>query len=224
MFNDIFGDPSEERLNEKYAKDTPEMKTEKSYETFQHISRLLTFPQSFDPIFQKIYEMMEKCNKKKDINKLEEILNNIAIGISHNGSVMPPDLLIFIHNIMKKLPKIAKTLKKELKQKELSNNKKAKFEQVEKDLKVKTKVEKSISYFQANESILKQFALQLLHKNLKQKTIDLNDLQILGMLDPFVPILGESLSSRSMQVSKFALKVFYSSQITSAHPFSPFIS
>ena len=194
--NDILGDVAEEKDVEKLASKMKETRKRKSFETLQLIAQNVTFKSHALKVLSPVTSQLQKQLTPKVKTKLESMLSHIAAGFECNTSVDQTDLFVFIFGLIEDGIK-----------KEQNKDKNLLISGSDGDHKisvggknnVRVKAAKTLS-----SHYITVFALGMLHKSVKN--VDKNDLQVLSMLDPFVPLLGNCLHSRYEDVLSSAFR------------------
>ncbi|PON57236.1 Coatomer beta subunit [Trema orientale] len=198
--NDLLGDVSEEKEVEKIASKMKETKKRKSFETLQLIAQSITFKSHALKVLSPVTSQLQRHMTPKVKTKLESMLNHIAAGIECNPSVDQTDLFIFIFGLIEDGIKIKQSKGENLPtsgadgdHRNVAGGKNTSS--------VRVKRAKSLC-----SHLIVVFALEILHKRVKNIKNAKNDVQLLAMLDPFVPLLGDCLNSKYEDVLSAALR------------------
>lgn len=198
--NDILGDVAEEKEVEKIASKMKETRKRKSFETLQLIAQSITFKSHALKVLSPVTSQLQKHMTPKVKAKLESMLNHIAAGIECNTSVDQTDLFIFIFGL----------IEDEIIDKQSKDENSAIFGADE--YRRNSAGGKNISSVRVKRAkslcshLIVVFALGILHKRVKNVKNAKNDVQVLGMLDPFVPLLGTCLNSKYEDVLSSTLR------------------
>lgn len=198
--NDILGDVSEEKEVEKIASKMKETRKRKSFETLQLIAQSITFKTHAVKLLSPVTSNLQKRLNPKVKTKLESMLNHIALGIEHNPSVDQSDLFIFVYGL------IEDGIKNE------HNKGESSLITGVNGHREKVVGGKSISLGRVigckslSSHLIVVFALGILHKRVKDDKIHKSNVQVLSMLDPFVSLLGNCLSSKYEDVLSASLR------------------
>ncbi|XP_077215224.1 ARM repeat superfamily protein [Tasmannia lanceolata] len=173
--NDILGDVAEEKEVKKIALKMKETRKIKSFDTLKLIAQSITFKTNALKLLSPIKAHLQKHLTPKIKAKLETMLHHIAEGIQINSSVDQTDLFVFVFGL----------IQDGITQENLHG----------KDPSVIMANNKSNREVQSSH-LITVFALGVLHNRLKNIKLDKKDEQLLSMLDPFVGVLGNCLSSK----------------------------
>ncbi|KAJ4846039.1 hypothetical protein Tsubulata_002554 [Turnera subulata] len=201
--NDILGDVAEEKEVEKIASKMKETKKRKSFETLQMIAQGITFRSHVVKLLSPVTAHLHEHLTPKMKTKLENMLHHIATGIECNPSVDLAELFIFTHGLIEDGIKEENGLREHP-----SDDMKAKYH-----LNDGTRKTASPGAASGNKSVcshlLMAFALGLFHnrlKNLKSNKSEQIEERVLSMLDPFVKLLGNCLSSQYEDILAASLR------------------
>ncbi|XP_011045607.1 PREDICTED: U3 small nucleolar RNA-associated protein 20-like [Populus euphratica] len=187
--NDILGDVAEEKEVEKLASKMKETRKQKSFETLKMIAQNITFKTHALKLLSPVTTHMLKHQTPKVKPKLESMLNHIAAGIEHNPSADQTDLFIFIYGL------IEDWIKEENGSLKNSSSAVAKLHS-RGDVSQKTVSSgRVVGTKSVCSHLIAVFALRLFQNRIKRVKLDKNAEQLLSMLDPFVELLGNCLSS-----------------------------
>nr|GLL39955.1 small subunit processome component 20 homolog [Ipomoea trifida] len=202
--SDILGDVSEEKEVEKIASKMKETKKQKSYETLKLIAQNITFKTHALKLLLPVTVHLQKQLTPKVKTKLENMLNHISSGIQSNPSVNQKELFVFAYGLIKDglkdehfghedtlISDEGKQNKDEVKAENANSNR-------------LISVDRRYSY------LITEFAVGILQNYLRNMELDKGDEKLLSMLDPFVRLLGDCLSSKYENIIFAALKCLYS--------------
>lgn len=197
---DILGEVAEEKEVEKLASKMKETRKQKSFETLKLIAQSITFKSHALKLLRPVTDHMKKHLTPKVKARLENMLTSIATGFESNPSVNQTDLLIFIYGL------IEDGIKGEKGQGESSSlidaNKHSRDVSRGKNLSCQIILAKSPC-----SHLIMVFALNLLHGYMKKKMqLGKENAQLLSMLDPFVALLGNCLTSKYEDVLSLTLR------------------
>ncbi|XP_018794678.1 PREDICTED: small subunit processome component 20 homolog [Bactrocera latifrons] len=210
--NDIFGEITAEKENEKIAAHTPEAKpSAKSYLVLHIVARNIQDNCLLD-LLMPFKEHLTRSHSRKVTLKIQDCFAKIVTGLVENAHISRESLLIFIYGIVSEsitdlLPGIQKRA--------LSEQEKERMRRARPDCFIiqpapRTRsgaVNKRVqSNAQANAHILIEFGLELLQIVLKRKKLVEVDYQ--PFLNPLLPLLRDALKSTHVRVVTFALKCF----------------
>lgn len=196
---DIFGEVAEEKEVEKLASKMKETRKQKSFDTLKLIAQSATFKSQALKLLRPVTDHMKKHLTPKVKAKLENMLTSIATGFECNPSVNETDLLIFIYGL------VEDGIKGENGQGEGSSlvdaNKHSKDVSRGRNLSCQTIVAKSPC-----SHLIMVFALKLLQGYMKKMQLGKGNDQLLSMLDPFVALFGNCLTSKYEDVLSLTLR------------------
>lgn len=190
--NDIFGDVSEEKEVEKIASKMKETRKRKSFETLKLIAQNITFKTHALKLLSPVTTCLQKHLTPKMKSKLETMLNNIAAGIECNPSVNQADLFIFLYGLIED---------------GITHETRAKANQQSGDeASCKTITSGRLIDGSQSSHLITVFALGVLHNSMKNTKLNKKDEQLLSMLDPFVRLLTDCLTSKYEDIISAALR------------------
>ncbi|KAG5549083.1 hypothetical protein RHGRI_014451 [Rhododendron griersonianum] len=197
--NDILGDVSEEKEVEKIASKMKETRKLKSFETLKLIAQNTTFKTCAAKLLLRVTTRLQKHLTPKVKSKLESMLNNIAAGIECNPSVNQSDLFVFLYTLIE--DGITYETGRNKSSSVLNTSKQSGDETISKIITSGRLIDSSQS-----SHLVRVFALGLLHNRLKNIELHKKDEQQLEMLDPFVRLLTECLTSKYDGIISAALR------------------
>ncbi|KAA0033350.1 U3 small nucleolar RNA-associated protein 20 [Cucumis melo var. makuwa] len=196
---DILGEVAEEKEVEKLASKMKETRKQKSFETLKLVAQSITFKSHALKLLKPVTDHMKKHLTPKAKTKLENMLSSVAAGFESNPSVNQTDLLIFNYGL------IEDGIKVENGQGGISSlvdaNKHSRDVSRGKNFSCQTILAKAPC-----SHLIMVFALKLLHGYMKKMQLGKGDAQLLAMLDPFVPLLGDCLTSKYEDVLSLTLR------------------
>ncbi|KAJ4812893.1 Small subunit processome component 20-like protein [Rhynchospora pubera] len=177
---DIFGEVSEEKEVEKIASKMKETNKSMSYETLRLVCNNITFRTQSPKLLSPICAWLTRHLSPKLKARIEMALHNIALGIESNPSAEATLLFHFVYRL------VQDTITQEESKSDLGT-----------DLNLS-----SIS----NPDIIAHFALGLFCNRLKKIKLGKEDENLLSMLEPFIPLLAQCLSSKYESVISSSFK------------------
>ncbi|KFM72554.1 Small subunit processome component 20-like protein, partial [Stegodyphus mimosarum] len=204
--SELFSDVAEEKEVTKITGKLKEARSFKSYSIFQILSKYVSENLLLE-LITPLKEVLERKYSYKAMKKVIECLRHIALGLSDNNGVSPKGHLIFIHAVINEnIPGLNQKNKPEM-------PKTSKFVRPDIFLVPKepgrsgppAKINK-----RTNAHVLVEFGLQLFTFCLKKDKIDKNAKEILEMLDPFVALLSDFLTSNHMKIISISLRCLLS--------------
>ncbi|XP_073295585.1 uncharacterized protein [Primulina huaijiensis] len=192
--NDILGDVSEEKEVEKIASRMKETRKQKSYETLKLIAQSITFKTHALKLLSPFTIHLNKQLTQKVKSKLENILSNIAAGIQCNPSVDQTDFFVFTYGLIEDCIKD-----------EGDEHESNKVDKNDDGIRAYHS-ERVVSIERRHSHLIAAFALGLLQNYMKNLKLDKEDEKLLSLLDPFVSLLGQCLSSKHENVTTTAVR------------------
>lgn len=198
--NDILGDVAEEKEVEKIASKMKETRKNKSFDTLKLVAQNITFKTHALKLLSPIKRHLQKHLTPKVQAKLDAVLHHIAAGISCNRTVDQTDMFVFVYGLIE--DGIAE---ENLRGSDASivNISELHSHEMSKEGNHARRVLTSGSH---NSHLITVFALGLLHNQFKNMKFDKKDERLLSMLDPFVGLLSDSLTSKYENIISAALK------------------
>uniref|UniRef100_A0A0D9V2B9 Uncharacterized protein n=1 Tax=Leersia perrieri TaxID=77586 RepID=A0A0D9V2B9_9ORYZ len=193
--SDILGDVAEQKEVEKIASKMKETKKRMSFETLKLISQCVTFKTHSLKLISPISTHLQKHLTPKLKTKLETMLHNIALGIECNPSTETSDLFLFVYMLIEDTTMASKPQCKE----------NARSGQGQENIRRNNFLGLPDSALQ-NSYIITKFAVTLLRNRLKSIKLGKEDEKLLKMLDPFVKLLAECLSSKYESVLSISFR------------------
>ncbi|XVF65313.1 hypothetical protein PTKIN_Ptkin09bG0238000 [Pterospermum kingtungense] len=195
--NDILGDVAEEKEVDKIASKMKETRKCKSFETLKLIAQRITFKIHALKLLSPFTTHLQKHVTPKVKAKLENMLKHIADGIECNPSVNQTDLFIFVYGLIADANNEDTGLGVSLTGIEANKH---------------GNLEKTVSTgptFRTKSvcsHLITVFALGVLQNRIKNMKLDKNNEQLLSMLDPFVKLLSDCLSSKYEDILAASLR------------------
>ncbi|KAE8688414.1 small subunit processome component 20-like protein isoform X2 [Hibiscus syriacus] len=171
----------------------------KSFETLKLIAQSITFKTNALKLLSPVTTHLQKHLTPKVKSKLENMLKHIAEGIDCNPSVNQTDLFIFVYGLIADATNEENGFSASLTSEE--GNKHGNV--------VREKIVSLAEAFRTKSAcshLITSFALGVLQNRLKSMKLDRNDEQLLSMLDPFVKLLGNCLSSKYEDILSSCLR------------------
>jgi len=185
--NDILGEVAEQKEVEKIASKMKETRRKKSFESLKLVAQNVTFKSYALKLLAPVTSHLQKHITPNVKGKLENMLHHLATGIESNPSVDQTDLFIFIYGI------VEDGLKDEISWHE---NKLLKLEDKDSHVKTKRISKGHVAKGLLCSHLITVFGLRIFHKRMKSMKQDVKDENTLSLLDPFVKLLCDGLSSK----------------------------
>lgn len=196
--NDILGDVSEEKEVEKIAFKMKETRKQKSYDTLKLISQNVTFKIHALKLLSPVTVHLHKQLTQKLKLKLENMLSHIAAGIECNPSVEQTELFIFANCLIKDGISDEGN--------EHANSSIFQADNRDADSVQTIETNRLVNVDGQFSHLITAFALGVLHNYMKRLKLNPEDGQLLSLLDPFVSLLGQCLSSKYENVITAAFR------------------
>ncbi|KAG8180889.1 hypothetical protein JTE90_018389 [Oedothorax gibbosus] len=197
---ELFSDMAEEKEVSKITGKLKEARCVKSYYIFEILSKFVSKSFLLD-LIKPLKEALGNKQSHKVMKKVTECLRHIAIGLSDNKSVVTEKQLLFIHAIINESMSGLNKKKVEIA--------KPKFERPDCFL-IPKEPGRSGPPAKINERttdhVFVEFGLLLFSYYLKKDKIDKENKKNLEMLDPFIPILSDFLSSNHIKIITSSLR------------------
>eukprot|EP00731_Ephydatia_muelleri_P001007 Em0001g1007a len=200
---DLFGLPAEEReIGELVAK-IPESKTPQSLNTYEITAQYLS-PHLLPDLLSVPKQVLEEKQSARVARVVEEVFRRVGQGVMRNDLFTAPALLVFVHGLVREsIPQLTSntgvttTLAQSSAPPQRSNIYLIPPAPARGG-------HKPVSRGSVAAHIVTEFALHLFQMNLKHNKFDSSSEQHLGMLDPFVSLLSQTLSSQDVKVTSRA--------------------
>ncbi len=193
--NDIFGDTGQEKDAEDYISKAKEVKSSKSYDSMELVAKTATLGH-LGSLVNPISELLQEKLTIKLVQKIDELLRRVMVGILRNDAVHDHRILKFCHEIIKAVyEKTTSTSRDEDNQERraqrfLINTKEAKG----------SENRGGTTYYDYK---MVRFSLDLL-RSVVQKH---DDLKTSYYLSHFVPIIGDAMLGSHEEVQISALRL-----------------
>lgn len=199
---DLFGLTGEEKEIIGIVKHTSEAKSTKSYDIFHILGEFITESCLLDMI-SPLKDILFKTHSHKTVNKVAECFRNIMLGLADNKYIKLDKILIFLYGIASdSIPDliVKKPDPKTEKEIEAIGRQKPDCFIIPPEPKGRTGVRVTAKTTKdTNAHVIIEFALKLFHILLKREKVSNGEYQM--FLDPFVPILKNSLTSQHVKVN-----------------------
>lgn len=193
---EIFGEVADAKEVKQFTANYREAKKCRAYDTCYLLMKTVSFDPCADSFVEFIRERLELCIHPKLRNRLSNLLVYLGKGALENKSAKISDLMLFIYDLVSS----GMTVEEEALSKAEARAGMAGMS------KLALQPEEVTTVSTRYEPLVVEFALKLLHGGLKKGQFDVKDVEVLGLLDPFLPVLVRCLKSRHSPVSVLALK------------------
>ena len=102
IMDDIFGTAGQEKEAEEYISKMKEVKSSKSFDSMELISKITTLPHLSDVIRPVQTLLMEKLDLRT-VKKIDELLRRVGLGVTQNQAVADRDILVFCYEVIQKI-------------------------------------------------------------------------------------------------------------------------
>lgn len=192
----------------KITRKVSEAKSTKTFDTFKILAQFITESCLLDLLIS-IKEILATCHSYKIINRANECLRHIAIGLIENEFLSVDSLLKFAFGVASESIPVLLTDKTESavqKEKVNKRNKPDCFILPESPGRAGPKLKAKVSTT-TNSHLLIEFALKLCHLILKREKIRGDDFQT--FIDPFIEIFKNCLLSKHVKVVMYCNKTTF---------------
>lgn len=202
LMGDIFGETGLEKEAEDYITKMKEMKSTKSYDSFEVLASSTTLP-AIGELLWPLKTLVAETSSPKVLRKVDEVFRRLTLGILRNHGCSSRDCLLFCYNVYQDTVKSTE----EKSQKSLSLQDQARKE-AEKNFVVDLNHRKSFhrDHSKQNAHKLYKFALETLRAILQKHA----HLQTPENLAAFIPLVGDSMMSGYEDVHISALRLMTS--------------
>ncbi|RIA94698.1 hypothetical protein C1645_709313 [Glomus cerebriforme] len=198
IINDIFGEVGEEKDAEEITGKIKEMKSTKSFGTFELLAKIIEF-KNIGILLIPLKEIMRETQNLKVLRKVDEILRKISVGLNSNPQFDTNEMVTFCQGL---ISQNLNMLKSEKKFKPNISNLEANF-----TVQLKRDISEPADYYEANSYRFVEFGLTIFLAALKRDKFDTKSEEQLKLLAPFVNIIGNALYSKHLNVNIISLKV-----------------
>ncbi|RWS09630.1 hypothetical protein B4U79_02561 [Dinothrombium tinctorium] len=198
---EIFSNIAEEKEVGKIVAKVKEARKSKSFDTFFIIASFAS-EQSLSQVILPLKKILSETHSHKVLKKVEKCLQKVIIGLTENSALSETTLLTFFYGIVHdSIPdlQLTKKSKKKTYANQVTNDCFLLQQPKKKDSKAKTNA--SSNYY-----ILVQESLKILSILLKKERLQATDEQHAALLNPFIPILSDFVSSKHPKLTISALK------------------
>ncbi|XP_064596875.1 small subunit processome component 20 homolog [Liolophura sinensis] len=208
VFNEeVFGQVAEEKDVEGIVGKLMEAKSSKSYDSYELIGRLVG-QNSLTLLIQPLKQILDTSRNHKTSKKAQDILQRVSKGFLENPGLTEENVLVFIHGLTSETLPVLFCDKQTDKKKVLEEQKPG--ERPPSCLLLTTAAPrggvKPKGSQRTNVHILVEFGLQLLHLLLKKSRLVPSNLANLQMLDPFISVLADCLTSKHVKMTCVSLR------------------
>ncbi|EEB05376.2 U3 snoRNP protein Utp20 [Schizosaccharomyces japonicus yFS275] len=168
--NEIFGEVGLEKDAEDYRSNVKEIKGNKSYDSYEAITRLVSFP-VLPVLIKPLKNILGETTLPKSLRKVDEVLRRISLGLMDNKNSNSRESLVFCFNIFDYVKQECDTISKRA--------------QIDDRFRR--------NHFPQNSSKLIRFAIDSLRGIVSRN----RELMTEGNLSPFIPLVGDALLGSS---------------------------
>jgi len=205
IFNEeLFGEIAEEKEVEGIVSKLFEARTTKSVDSYSFLAKVVskyTLPKLILPLKAKL----AKTHSSKTTKKIANVLKLVASGLVSNEGIEVNYVFTYVHELMQQCSSCSDD------EDALDDKEKAVTRRPPNALLLKPQLprtgSKAKTHAGTNLHILAEFGLYMLHLQLKRLGFTSNKSQsYYALLDPFVPVLNECLTSKHVKVTSSALR------------------
>ncbi|KAL6493967.1 hypothetical protein OROGR_031876 [Orobanche gracilis] len=197
--NDILGDVSEEKEVDKIASKMKETRKQKSYETLKLIAQSITFKTHALKLLSPVTAHLQKQLTQNVKLKLEKMLNHIAAGIGSNPSVNRTELFIFANCLIKD------GINDNSNEHENTDACRSKLDRDVESMEA-IQTNRLVNIHRQYSYLITAFALEVLQNHMNTLKLNKEDELLISLLDPFVSLLSQCLSSKYENIVIVALR------------------
>ncbi|XP_071791922.1 small subunit processome component 20 homolog isoform X2 [Asterias amurensis] len=207
VFNkELFGVVAEEKEVVGIVGKLEEARSIKGYDCYEMVAKVIG-QGSLTRLILPLKEILETSHSHKVVRKASEVLKYVTMGLINNPGITVDSMLIFIHGLATETIPLMTPLERSKGKVKPPPDPRAAPESTYLLLPAPKKggTTPQVS-IKTNMYLIVEFGLQLLHMNLKRSKLSPSNQQHLQMLDPFVGILLQSLTSKYTKVTVVALR------------------
>ncbi|KAF2269148.1 hypothetical protein CC78DRAFT_509265 [Lojkania enalia] len=104
IMDDIFGVTGQEKDAEEYVSNMKEVKSSKSFDSMDIIARFAT-PDHFVRLILPVKSLLQERLNAKMVQKIDELLRRVGLGILQNPTVKDRDILVFCYELIQEVYK-----------------------------------------------------------------------------------------------------------------------
>jgi U3 small nucleolar RNA-associated protein 20 len=198
--SDLFGNISEEKEVQNITRKLKEAKKCRSYETLYILSSHCSV-KYFCALLKPFKQIMSTTDSPKSIKKVEKVLETIASGICSNETLKLEDVMIFSYDLIHENLALSKAGKKYIKTKTLQEVTAHVHHVARQDAKTPR------CCFQTHAHMFIELGLTILNYLCKKHKIEKKNPRHLGLLDPFISKLCDTLLSKYDKIILLSLKI-----------------
>uniref|UniRef100_U9SZI5 Uncharacterized protein n=1 Tax=Rhizophagus irregularis (strain DAOM 181602 / DAOM 197198 / MUCL 43194) TaxID=747089 RepID=U9SZI5_RHIID len=198
IVNDIFGNVGEEKDAEEITGKIKEMKSTKSFGTFELLAKIIEF-KNIGILLVPLKEIMRETQNPQVLRKIDEILRKISVGLNSNPQFDIKEMVTFCQGL---ILQNLNMLKSEKKLKPNKSDMEANF-----TIQLKRDISEPVDYYDANSYRFVEFGLTILLAALKRDKFDTKSEEQLKLLEPFVNTIGNALYSKHLNINILSLKI-----------------
>ncbi|GAB7348382.1 hypothetical protein MBLNU459_g6816t2 [Dothideomycetes sp. NU459] len=102
IMDDIFGVAGQEKDAEEYISKMKEVKSSKSYDSMELVSKITTL-QHLGQLIRPVQTLLMEKVDLKTVKKIDELLRRVGLGTTQNAAVKDRDILIFCYEIVQQV-------------------------------------------------------------------------------------------------------------------------
>lgn len=193
IMDDIFGVTGQEKDAEEYKSGMKEVKSSKSYDTMEIISRLTSIPK-LGQVILPIRAMLQEKLDSQTVRKIDDLLVRVRKGVDQNPAADSRDMLVFCHEIVRQV--YAREAQPAV-QHAIEDYKVRKY-LIAADRKADRKGATTSYLFK-----LSSFALNLVRKVVRRH----DDLQTAANMAGYLPVIGDAIVGGQEEVQLAAVKL-----------------
>ncbi|KAI0090560.1 armadillo-type protein [Irpex rosettiformis] len=188
----IFGESGKDVQSEGFKTKMREVRTSasKGLDSFAIIAKHIT-PSKISTLLVPIRNILQQTETLKVMQQVEDLLRRIAGGLNANKHVTPVDLLTLCHTLISQNARFLQHVPKP------KQGHKARTDAV---VEKKKHLVQEADHYANNSSRFIVFGLELFITAHRRSRFDFQDPTVISRLEPMVPVIGNTLYSKHMQV------------------------
>lgn len=211
LVKDTFGEAGDEKDDDEWVTKLKEAKVHHGPDCFEMLASVL----SFDHVrlmLAPLRDILRETDTPKRTKKIEGVMHRISAGLNRNRSYNTREVLIFSQGIISQYLELSATTSKQteeyLKAVERQKRLRATGEDEVTVHMTRNGARPKRDYLQANAHIFVHFGLETVHHGLRRNRFDINDVEVLGLLDPFAGLAADGLDSRYNSIIAQCCKIW----------------
>ncbi|KAJ2685344.1 U3 snoRNP protein [Coemansia sp. RSA 1285] len=211
LVQDVFGKLAEEKDAEEWTTKMKEAKVHHGPDCFQILATITVF-ENLRTMLVPLRDILSETDTPKRTKIVDNVLRHISLGLNRNKTYSSKNVLVFCYNIINQYLAMSTKSAKDTLQSQQEAERKTRLRSTIEDAATVYVKRKDVlvkrDYLQANAHRFVQFGLDIVHYGLKRNRFDVDDVEILGMIDPFVDLAGNGMYSRFNSIITTSCKIW----------------